>query len=100
MSSAIGFESRLLSLENSPPSPSVRDEVRERLTQEVKRFFDYEKSRPGSLRVAKRLTNEAFSTHRKMVANIMKTQGWRAKATKNIKQRLIAIIHCLLPRTC
>jgi putative transposase len=66
-------------------APSARDEVRERLTQEVKRVFDDEKSRPGALRIANRLTNEGFSTHRKMVANFMKTQGWRAKAAKKYK---------------
>lgn len=80
VSSAISFESRLLSLEIT--LPSTRDEVRERLTREVKRVFDDEKSRPGALRIVKRLTDEGFRTHRKMVAKIMKTEGWRAKAAK------------------
>jgi hypothetical protein len=78
--------------------PSPREQIRERLTREVKRVFDDERSRPGALRIAKRLTNEGFSTHRKMVTNIRKPKVGELKRLKNIKLRLIAVIHCLLPQ--
>jgi putative transposase len=66
-------------------SPSRRAQVRAQLALEVKRVFDDEQARSGAPRIAKLLNNEDHHTHRKTVALIMKTHGWRAKAARKYK---------------
>ena len=51
----------------------------------MERVFEDEKARIGSPRIAKRLKNEGHRASRHVVAKIMKTRGWRAKAAKKYK---------------
>ncbi|WNV04494.1 IS3 family transposase [Candidatus Methylospira mobilis] len=88
---AVALMCRLLSLSRSgyyqwkKRPPSRRQQAREALAGEIKRVFDDEKGRAGSIRIAKRLNEEGYPTSRHSVAKIMKTQGWRAKAAKKYK---------------
>jgi putative transposase len=66
-------------------SPSPRAQVSEQLMLEVKRVFDDENARASVPRIAKRLNDEGHRAHRKTVAQIMKAQGWRAKAARKYK---------------
>ncbi len=66
-------------------SPSPRAQSQEAMTDEIKRVFDDEKSRVGSIRIAKRLKDEGHRVSRHTVAKIMKAKGWRAKAARKYK---------------
>ena len=64
---------------------SRRQQSNDRLTEEIKRIFDDEKSRVGSPRIARRMRLEGRPANRKRIAKIMQKNGWRAKAAKKFK---------------
>lgn len=64
---------------------SQRKKEKIHLTNKIKFIFDDEKSRAGSIRITKRLKSEGECVGKKRVANIMKANGWRAKAAKRHK---------------
>lgn len=88
---SVGLMCRLLTVSRSGyyqwkmRPPSKRHQTREALAVEVERVFEDEKARIGSPRIAKRLKNEGHRASRHVVAKIMKTRGWRAKAAKKYK---------------
>jgi transposase InsO family protein len=88
---SVGLMCRLLTVSRSgyyqwkKRPPSKRHQIREALAVEVERVFEDEKARIGSPRIAKRLKNEGHRASRHVVAKIMKTRGWRAKAAKKYK---------------
>ncbi|WNV03563.1 IS3 family transposase [Candidatus Methylospira mobilis] len=88
---AVALMCRLLSVSRSgyyqwrKRPPSLRQQARKDLANEVKRVFDAEKGRAGSTRIAKRLNDEGYRTSRNTVAGIMKSRGWRAKAARKYK---------------
>lgn len=65
--------------------PSKRFEEKTRLTAEIKRIFDEEKSRAGSIRITKRLKSEGEIVGKNRIAKIMRENKWRAKAAKKYK---------------
>lgn len=65
--------------------PSRRDMDNQALTKKIKAIFDEEKSRTGAVRIAKRLNNEGEPVSRHRVAKIMRSNGWRARASKKFK---------------
>src|SRR5690606_39346360 len=82
---------RLLSVSSSsyydwkkrPVSP--RQQANQRLSADIKRLFDAEKGRAGSPRLTRSLQAEGKSVNHKRVANIMRNNGWRAKAARKFK---------------
>jgi transposase InsO family protein len=64
---------------------SKRTQANEPLTEEIKRIFEDEKGRAGSPRITKRLHQEGQNAGRNRVAEIMRKNGWRAKAAKKYK---------------
>lgn len=65
--------------------PSKRSEEKIQLTAEIKRIFDEEKSRAGSIRITKRLKSDGKIVGKNRVAKIMRENKWRAKAAKKFK---------------
>ena len=68
---------------NRPISKRAQENIR--LTAEIKRIFDDEKYRAGSVRIAKRLKSEGNVFGKKRVAKIMTKNKWRAKAARKFK---------------
>ena len=68
---------------NRPISKRAQENIR--LTAEIKRIFDDEKYRAGSVRIAKRLKAEGNVFGKKRVAKIMTKNKWRAKAARKFK---------------
>lgn len=66
-------------------TPSKRFLENQKLTMRIKEIFDEEKSRAGAERIAKRLKFEKWLVSKRRVANIMRHNGWRAKAAKKFK---------------
>lgn len=66
-------------------NPSKRSEEKIQLTEEIKRIFDEEKSRVGSIRITKRLNAFGKVVGKNRVAKIMRENTWRAKAAKKYK---------------
>ena len=65
--------------------PSKRSIENQKLTLRIKEIFDEEKARAGAERIAKRLKFEKWLVSKRRVGNIMKHNGWRAKAAKKFK---------------
>lgn len=65
--------------------PSKRSEEKTQLTGDIKRIFDEEKSRAGSIRITKRLKSDGKIVGKNRVAKIMRENKWRAKAAKKFK---------------
>jgi len=65
--------------------PSKRFLENQKLTIRIKEIFNEEKSRAGAERIAKRLKFEKWLVSKRRVANIMRRNGWRAKAAKKFK---------------
>lgn len=65
--------------------PSKRFEEKIQLTAEIKRIFDEEKSRAGSIRITKRLNAFGRMVGKNRVAKIMCENKWRAKAARKFK---------------
>lgn len=65
--------------------PSKRSEEKIQLTAEIKRIFDEEKSRVGSIRITKRLKAFGKMVGKNRVAKIMRENKWRAKAARKFK---------------
>ena len=66
-------------------NPSKRSRDKKRLTAEIKRIFDEEKCRSGSIRITKRLKSNGEIIGKNRVAKIMRENKWRAKAAKKYK---------------
>lgn len=65
--------------------PSKRSEEKTRITAEIKRIFFEEKSRAGSIRIARRLKANGEVIGKNCVAKIMRENKLRAKAAKKFK---------------
>lgn len=65
--------------------PSKRSIENQKLTVRIKEIFDEEKARVGAERIAKRLRFEKWLVSKRRVGNIMRFNGWRAKAAKKFK---------------
>lgn len=65
--------------------PSKRSEEKIQLTAEIKRIFDEEKYRAGSIRITKRLKSDGKIVGKNRVAKIMRENKWCAKAAKKFK---------------
>ena len=65
--------------------PSKRSVEKTKLTAEIKRIFDEEKSRVGSIRITKRLKSFGKIVGKNRVAKIMRDNKWRAKAANKYK---------------
>ncbi len=64
---------------------SIRRQKNDVLALKIKSIFDEEKSRVGAQRIVKRLAMEGNCVGRHRVGNIMRANGWRAKAAKKYK---------------
>ncbi len=62
-----------------------RTEKNRRLADKIKKIFDLEKGRSGSIRIMHLLRNEGETAGKHRIARIMKQHGWRAKAAKKYK---------------
>jgi putative transposase len=66
-------------------APSLRAQANAVLAGKIKVVFDDEHARAGAKRIEKRLKQEGILAGRHRIANIMRAQGWRAKAAKKFK---------------
>ena len=66
-------------------APSLRAQANAVLAGKIKVVFDEEHARAGAKRIEKRLKQEGVFAGRHRIANIMRVQGWRAKAAKKFK---------------
>ena len=65
--------------------PSLKKRSDDVLSKKIKAIFEDEKGRAGAPRITKRLKNEGEFVGKHRVAQIMKKNGWRAKAAKKFK---------------
>lgn len=65
--------------------PSKKAQENQALAVEIKRIFEREKARAGSPRITKRLRESGKPVNKKRVAQIMRANGWRAKAARKYK---------------
>jgi transposase InsO family protein len=65
--------------------PSKRQRDDERLTSDIKRVFEKNHRRTGSIRVAKLLQHAGQRVSRNRVARLMRSSGLRARASKKFK---------------
>ena len=65
--------------------PSRRSIENQRLTIRIKEIFDEGKARAGAERITKRLRFEKWLVSKRRTGNIMRFNGWRAKAAKKFK---------------
>lgn len=66
-------------------SPSKRAKETAILTEEIRKIFEAEKQRCGSIRITERIRKSGKKVGKNRVARIMRNQGWRARGARKFK---------------